>query len=122
MVSRAITGKNIKGVIVDYLQLVTGKSNSDTEEYHLRSVSQWLADVARREGIFVLVATQVNQDGNARGGEGIRLACDQYYTLHREKNSDAAWLEMGESRYTKWASPDTRCIKMLGTQWFPALF
>ena len=29
-----------------------------------------------------------------------RLACDQYFALHCEKNSQAAWLEMGESRYT----------------------
>ena len=42
----------------------------------------------------------MNQDGNTRGGEGLRLACDQYYTLHREKSDVRAWLEMGESRYT----------------------
>ena len=100
MIGRAIATRNVKGVILDYLQLVGGKSPRDTEEYHLRTVAQWLADIARREGIFVLVAAQVNQDGNTRGGEGLRLACDQYFALHREKDSQAAWLEMGESRYT----------------------
>ena len=36
----------------------------------------------------------------ARGGEGLRLACDQYYTLNRDIGDEYAWLEMGESRYT----------------------
>jgi replicative DNA helicase len=70
MVARAITGAGIKGVILDYLQLVGGKERNETEEYHLRSVAQWLADICRKEGIFALTAAQVNQDGNTRGGEG----------------------------------------------------
>jgi len=87
-------------VIIDYWQLVDGKDGRETEEYHLRRVAQTLANIARNEGIFVLTAAQVNQDGNTRGGEGLKLACDQYYTLHREKSSEHAWLEMEESRYT----------------------
>ena len=47
-----------------------------------------------------LDAAQLNQDGNVRGGEGLKLACDQYYALHREKDEAGAWLEMEESRYT----------------------
>jgi replicative DNA helicase len=100
MVTRHAAKGQIKGVVLDYLQLVAGKSSRDTEEYHLRSVAQWLADVARKEGLFVLVAAQVNQDGNTRGGEGLRLACDQYYNLHRDTAGIDAWMEMGESRYT----------------------
>ena len=57
-----------------------------------------LTDLTRREGVFVIVAAQVNQDGNTRGGEGLRLACDLYSTLHRDKDDDGAWLEMGEIR------------------------
>jgi DnaB-like helicase C terminal domain len=101
---RSIVGrarlKGIKGVILDYLQLVGGRTPKDTEEAHLREVAQWLADVARQTGLWVLVAAQLNQDGNVRGGEGLRLACDQYYALHRHKGERGAWLEMEESRYT----------------------
>jgi replicative DNA helicase len=100
MVSRHLAKRKIKGLIVDYLQLIGGKSKQDTEELHLRTVADWLARIAREENLFVLVAAQTNQDGNTRGGEGLRLACDMYFSLHREKDQQGAWLEMGESRYT----------------------
>lgn len=99
MVSRAIVRHQIKGVILDYWQLVGGRQRGDTEELHLRNVAQWLADTCRRERLFALVAAQVNQEGNTRGGEGLKLACDAYFTLHREKQEPGAWLEMEESRY-----------------------
>lgn len=100
MISRAVAVRGVRGVFLDYLQLVQGKGRSDTEEYHTRMVAQELADIARREGIFVVIAAQLNQDGNTRGGEGLKLACDQYYVLHREKEQPGAWLENEESRYT----------------------
>ena len=114
MVGRAISTRNIKGVFLDYLQLVGGKSAKETEEYHLRETAQWLADIARRENIFCVTAAQTNQDGNTRGGEGLRLACDQAYTLHREKDSQDAWLSMDESRYTLYED--------VGSDAFPGLF
>ncbi|MBE0532639.1 MAG: hypothetical protein IH626_17585 [Rhodospirillales bacterium] len=100
MVARHIAARGIKGVVLDYWQLVGGKSPRDSEEWHLREVAQWMADTARREGVFFLTAAQVNQTGNTRGGEGLKLACDQYFTLHREKEDKGAWLEMEESRHT----------------------
>lgn len=99
-IMREIIANGIKGVVLDYWQLVQGRASRDTEELHLRNVAQGLADICRREGVFVAIAAQVNQDGNTRGGEGLKLACDQYYTLHREKDSQHSWLEMEESRYT----------------------
>lgn len=100
MIARHVVKSGIKGVILDYWQLVGGKAPRDTEEYHLRNVAQSLAAIARREGLFILTAAQVNQDGNTRGGEGLKLACDQYFTLHREKDDHEAWMKMEESRYT----------------------
>jgi len=104
MVAAAQAKYKIKGVFLDYWQLVGGKQAKETEEYHLRTVAQWVADMCRKEGLFAIVAAQVNQDGNTRGGEGLKLACDQYYTLHREKDQDGAWLEMEESRYTMYTN------------------
>lgn len=100
MVSTAVVRHGIKGFILDYWQLVGGKPGKETEAYHLGAVAQWIADTCRKHGLFAVVAAQVNQEGNTRGGEGLKLACDQYYTLHREKGEDLAWLEMEESRYT----------------------
>ena len=100
MISRAVIRHGITGVILDYWQLVSGKGRNDTEEYHLRNVAQWLADLCRKQNLWCLIAAQQNQEGNSRGGEGLRLACDVYFALHRTKGEDAAWLEMQESRYT----------------------
>jgi replicative DNA helicase len=92
------------GVIIDYLQLIGGKSRHDTEEYHLRAISQALADMTRQLGIWALVALQLNQEGNSRGGEGIKLACDAYLSLHREKDQAGAWLELEECRYAPYGT------------------
>lgn len=98
-IASMVTNYSIKGVLVDYWQLVSGKERGESEEYHLRSVAQWLADFCRQKQIFGVIAAQVNQEGNTRGGEGLKLACDIYFTLHREKSDPWAWLEMEESRY-----------------------
>lgn len=102
MVAQAVVAHGIKGVILDYWQLVGGKAKNETEEFHLRSVAQWLADTCRRHGLWSLVAAQVNQEGNTRGGEGLKLACDCYFTLHREKGETWAWMQMEESRYVRY--------------------
>jgi replicative DNA helicase len=103
-VAAAKVRHKIEGFILDYWQLVGGKAKNETEEYHLRAVAQYLADICRKENLWCLVAAQVNQDGNTRGGEGLKLACDVYFTLHREKDQDGAWLEMEESRYVLYAN------------------
>ena len=96
--------KGVKGVIVDYLQIIEGKEKGETEESHHRRVAQWLANMGRDTGLWVLVAAQLNQDDNVRGGEGLKLACDMYFVLHREKDHPGAWLEMQESRHTLYAN------------------
>lgn len=99
-IARNKVSRGIKGVILDYWQLVGGRDPRDNETGHLGNVAQSLANICKRENLFMIAAAQVNQEGNTRGGEGLKLACDQYYTLHREKDDDRAWLEMEESRYT----------------------
>lgn len=100
MIARAKMQHGITGVILDYLQLVGGRSRHETEEQHTRNVAQWLADTCRKEGIWALVLAQLNQEGNTRGGEGLRLACDCYFTLNRdEQDPTHYWMEMQDSRY-----------------------
>lgn len=105
----------IKGFILDYWQLVAGKGGRDSEAFHLGEVAQWIAEICRKLDIWALVAAQINQDGNTRGGEGMRLAFDQVYHLQPvgQDGGDitlpARWLEMMDTRYTQWAnigSPD----------------
>jgi len=95
----------IKGFILDYWQLVSGKGK-DSEAYFLGEVAQWIAEIGRKLDIFSLTAAQINQEGNTRGGEGMRLAFDQVYHLQPLENGDVSqphrWLEMMDTRYTGW--------------------
>lgn len=107
VVSSAVAKFGIKGFILDYWQLVGGKSPKESEVYHMGQVAQWMADICKQYDIWVISTAQINQDGNTRGGEGIRLAFDQVYQIHRnneiDDNSPDFWLEMMDTRYTSWA-------------------
>ena len=93
----------IKGFILDCWQLVGGKGRGKSTAEHLDEVAQWLAECCKKYQVWGLVTAQENQDENTRGGEGIRLACDQIYRICKsDECSPEAWLEMMETRYTRW--------------------
>lgn len=99
----AVERHGCKGIILDYWQLVGGKAKNQSTAEHLDEVAQWIADFGRKHGVWTITMAQVNQEGNTRGGEGIRLAFDQVYQLNRENMTKPdAWIEMMETRYTKW--------------------
>jgi replicative DNA helicase len=87
-ISNVVMRHGIRGVILDYWQLVGGVERDHTQAMHQDRVAQFLADTARREGIWVIAMAHLNQDGNTRGGEGIRLASDQAFELHRDPDSE----------------------------------
>jgi replicative DNA helicase len=117
----ALATKGIKGIILDYWQLVTGKEGKQSTAEHLDNVAQWIADFCRKHQLWAVVMAQINQEGNTRGGEGIRLAFDQVYQLHPmndDKNNPkldnpGRWLQMLDTRYTAWAD--------VGSEMVPAL-
>jgi replicative DNA helicase len=99
--------KKITGFILDYWQLVGGIPKGKSRAEHQDEVAQWIADACRKYELWSITTAQINQEGNTRGGEGIRLAFDQVYIL-RAPNEDAGrterWLEMSDTRYTAWRS------------------
>lgn len=101
-VTNTIITHQVKGVILDYLQLVGGQRKGQSRAEHIDEVSQWIAETAKKRDVWFLVLAQMNQEGNIRGGEGLRLAFDQVYELKRAETGDGAWLEMLDTRYTKW--------------------
>lgn len=102
-VSMAMYKHKISGFILDYWQLVGGKPKNKSTSEHLDEVAQWIADFCRKHGLWSMVMGQINQDGNTRGGEGMRLAFDQVYQIHRpDVSMPGAWLEMMDTRYTTW--------------------
>jgi replicative DNA helicase len=93
-----------RGVVVDYLQLVTGQKHGQSLTIHLEAVAQALAEAAIEYGIWVVAAVQLNQEGGVRHGEGLLLACDAAYALHRndkefDHEANGAWLECLAHRY-----------------------
>lgn len=99
--------KKITGFILDYWQLVGGKPKNKSTAEHLDEVAQWIADTCRKYDLWSITMAQINQEGNTRGGEGIRLAFDQVYTLqapNQDPGRRERWLEMSDTRYTPWRS------------------
>lgn len=101
-IAGAIVTHKIRGVFVDYLQLVTGAQRGQSQAGWLDEITQTFAEISKRFGIFVVVAAQENQQENVRGGEGLLNACDMTLRLRRSEGDGAhtAWLEMMTSRFT----------------------
>lgn len=103
-IARGIVNHGIKGVFIDYLQLIGGRLKEDNEEQHTRRIAQDLANLARTEKIFIWINCQQNKNNEIRGGEGLALACDQYYAMHRHEDEFnkmiGVWMEMQDTRYT----------------------
>lgn len=117
-VSQAISTYNIKGFILDSLQLVGGKDGRKSQAEHQDEVSQWCAEYGRQHSLFSIVTAQMNQTGNIRGGEGARMACDMGFEIHAPEDDPSRsvrWLEMLETRYTSWkdlGTPDAPGLHM----------
>ncbi len=91
----------IEGVILDYLQIVTGMEKGENEAQFQGRVAQWVAEIAKKENIFILYAAQLNREGQLRGSDGIRNAVDQLYYLKECKTDKKhRYLELEASRYT----------------------
>jgi len=116
MLKSFVRRKKIQVVIIDYWQLIGGKDSRQNEAGHLDMVAQWIAEFSKSEKVASITASQINQQGNTRGGEGIKLAFDQVYALQdcEAPEGEYRYLEMMSTRYTQWLS--------LGTKQQPSFF
>lgn len=92
----------VKGIIVDYWQLVKGRDRQTSEEEHLRQVAEWLAAAVARLRIWCLVLAQLTDDGEATAVSrtAMNRNADQLYFLRGDIDGTERWLEMRASRYT----------------------
>jgi len=94
----------LKGIFIDYLQLITGMNKGESRVEFQDRIAQWLGEIARREDIFVACLVQLNKEGSVRGGEGVKNAVDQLYIMHKKagliKDDKMRWFSCDESRYT----------------------
>lgn len=110
----AVEKHAVRGIIIDYWQLVGGRGKAQNTTEHLDEVAQWIANFGRAHNVWMITMAQLNQDDNTRNGEGIRLAFDQLYQIHRENLTQPhAWLEMMETRYTPWLNVGSKEYPML---------
>lgn len=105
---RAVYRLGVKVFFLDYIQLIGGQKRGQSFAEHMDEVSQWLAEFCLQENVAGCVIAQMNQTGNVRGGEGLRLAFSQVYELKKCENLDNGyWLDMMDTRYTKWGTIGT---------------
>lgn len=103
-VAVAVLKHGIEGFIMDYWQLIGGQGKMGKTE-HQDYTAQELANVAAHFNIWNWTLSQINQDGNTRGGEGIRNACTMMFEAHRpDKTRPEVWFEMMETRNTDWCN------------------
>lgn len=110
------------GVVIDYLQLVSGIQRGESSADFQSRVAQRVAEASKRwPNIWVLTAAQLNRDDEVRGSDGIRMAVDVLFALKTKEIGDTdggkrieAWLEMEASRYTP--------VMDVGTDEQPAYF
>lgn len=100
IVLTAIKKYNIKCVMLDYLQLVTGMQKGESKTDHMENVAGWCAQVAKEYDICVAYAAQRNRGGELRGSDAALMEADQIYELDGNAAERSAWLSMKESRYT----------------------
>lgn len=89
----------ITGAIIDYHQLIRGRGRSENEEQHLRNSSDDLCIIADQLDMWILLLLQENQDGNVRGGEGVKLNCDAFLRVNRLPGDKFGWIALEVCRY-----------------------
>jgi replicative DNA helicase len=77
----AVRNKGIEGVVLDYLQLVSGMGKGETIARHQENVAQSIAEICRKENIWCLYSCQINRSGEIRNGDGIIMAADWVYEI-----------------------------------------
>jgi replicative DNA helicase len=100
-VATAVAKHQINGFVLDYWQLVRGgRPNQKTE--HLDEVAQWVAAACKEYNIWAIMLSQLNRDGDTRGGDGILNAFPFAFYIEREDDSqDYLWLRCKKARHVK---------------------
>lgn len=105
MIIRAIHLFGIKGAFIDYWQLIEGKERGQSPHDHLKRVANRLANLARKEGIWIVIMAQADENGDARDCKsGLHTALTMVMRLVRGENDDTAHFETAKSNHTRYAS------------------
>src|SRR5690606_19948799 len=116
-IARAVALHRIKGVVIDYLQLIGGMRRDQSSAAFYDEISRSLAGIAKRFNVWIVVAMQENQAGNIRWGEGFGNDCDMLLRLNPcEIDSDGdpvgpdRWVKIELSRFTRAANVGSESV------------
>lgn len=118
MILRARSRHGIRGVIIDYWQLIRGRERGQNEEAHLRHCADRLAALMRQEDIWGLITAQVDENGRLKTSDALLTAASLFVRLVRDENETAAFFRTEKSNYTRYA--DTGTESMPGMVFDPA--
>jgi replicative DNA helicase len=104
LIAEHVVSTGIKGVFVDYLQLMRGQERQESRADFLERASYELVALCGRHDLWCVLLAQVNREGETRGGDGMNFAVDQLYTLYREDPYPEAALKMELTRDTPYCS------------------
>ena len=77
-------GNTADVVIVDYLQLISGRGRTESSADFYDNTAQTLAEMAKTHGYAVVTAVQLNREGAVRGGDGLLMACDCAFEIETD--------------------------------------
>lgn len=87
-VRRLQRDRDIRLVIVDYLQLMEGKSDSQNREREVASISRSLKLLAKSMKIPVIALSQVNEMGKSRESRAIEQDADKVILIEQPNEDD----------------------------------
>lgn len=99
VVMQAVRRKKIEIIFLDYIQLVEGKDQRESEAAFQERVAKWIAKICRQQDIAIVYAAQQNREGELHGSDGAKRSADWLYELVL-KDNDYAYMKHISSRYT----------------------
>ena len=91
MIRKLKMKRGIKGVFIDYLQLIRVQGRTENREGELAAIARGLKNIAKELGIWIVLLSQLNRDdnnprptmGRLRGSGQIEEAADNVYLIYR---------------------------------------
>lgn len=107
LISSAVSRFGVKVVFVDYWQRIKGRPVNQVKSEFLEDVADWMADFAAVEQVAVVMASQLNRQGQGFGSGGLDRASAFLAHLKKVEGKDrivgdfeAMWLEVAKSRFS----------------------
>lgn len=106
--SSAVAKFGVEVIFIDYWQLIGGKGKAESMADHLEQVAYWAAAFARKNDVAIVMASQLNRQGESLRSAGIERACSWLARLHKCEISDrftgeiqGLWMEVPYTRFSQ---------------------